>query len=319
MKCRWLCLVFAPVLAWGLNPASVHASGSSAVWKVVIDAGGVRLGADGQSLKVETVITCPRSANSVVIDVSATQSSTSPAHESEGEAESVPVTCRGGSYEKDVIVPLDPTTDPYIQGVADIKAVLDMRRPVAASIRPNVITLSQDGLDMASDVRSVNVGNSNKVLSWVTISGGETRSGGKKVDVNLDYQCARSQIVDIRAYVDQDLGLTAEAGRGDAEGLATKSGVKCTGNRQSTTITVTQGSPTTPTEGSAPCEDQNTPPPITIDTGVDPAGNPTSEFTPEADGGTFNHGNACIQVQFNESVPGADVHAAEEGVFTLDS
>jgi hypothetical protein len=307
-KRRLLSLLAVPAILFGLSPGVVHADdGSSAVWKVQIGSTG-QLRSGGQVVRVPLTITCPRGATGVVVDLGVHQSIDQPAHESEGEAESVPVTCRGEAYVKWIDVQCD-TADapndvcPFIRGDAMMTASLD-----------------QNGNDMASANRTIPLGveeDESGTHSFVDIRGGTVKSNGNTVAVAVSYQCPRGNnaqpnTVDIRAYVDQDLGPASEGGSGDAEGLATKN-VRCTNERESTTIWVQSGQPTTNTEGSPPCEDQNTPPPtFTYDTNGD------EQFIPES-GGTFKaRSNACIQAQIAEGPSaGGDVHSAQEGVFKL--
>jgi hypothetical protein len=316
-KRRLLSLLAVPAILFGLSPGVVHADdGSSAVWKVQIPgSGSLRNG--GQTARIPLTITCPRGSSNVVVDLGVHQSIDNPAHESEGEAESVPVTCRSEAFTFWVNVQCDPTPDgdtdndvcPYIKGDAMLTASLDRNGN------------GQNGFDMASANRTIPLGveeDENGTHSFVDIRGGTVKSNGNTVAVAVSYQCPRGtdaqpNTVDIRAYVDQDLGPASEGGSGDAEGVATKTAT-CSGERQSTTIWVQSGLPTTNTEGSPPCEDQNTPAPIfTYDTNGD------EQFIPES-GGTFARGKACIQAQIAEGPSaGGDVHSAQEGVFKLSS
>jgi hypothetical protein len=291
-------LICVPIVALGMNPGVVHADGPSTVWKVLIHEEGIKIMNGGWSAKVNVTYTCPKSATGVVIDLTIHQSLDNPVHESEGEIDNAPVTCKGEAADKWLTVWADGSEDPFIARLAALKASLDA--PPRSS--------PWDGHDMASDNRTARLGDSNDKIEWVSIKGGEVKNGGTQVKVLIDYLCSSSKVAaDMRAYVDQDLGISHEGGSGDAEGLATKSSVPCTGHRESTSVLVTSGLPTTPTEGSAPCEDQFTPAPT----------NGSDEFTPE-NGGTFAGGLACIQIQFGDAVAG-DVVAAQEGVFRLDT
>jgi hypothetical protein len=298
-KRHLLGLLCVPIAALGMAPGVVHADGPSTVWKVVIHEEQNQILYGGWAERVRVTYTCPKGVTGVVIDLTVHQSIDSPPHESEGEIDNAGVTCKGEEASKWLTV-WAGTSDgdqPFIAGLAALKASLDQPpRPYG-----------WDGRDMANDNRTARLGNGSGPVEWVSIMGGEVMNGGTKVKVSVDYLCSSSVVAaDMRAYVDQDLGN--EAGSGDAEGLATRSSVPCTGHRESTTVTVDAGKPTSSTEGSAPCEDQNTPPPTD---GFD-------WFFVENDGGTYAKGLACIQVQFGDSVAG-DVVAAQEGVFRLES
>ena len=295
-KRHLLGLVCVPIVALGMNPGVVHADAPSTVWKVLIHEEGIKLMNSGHSVKVNVTYTCPKGVTGVVIDLTVHQSLDNPVHESEGEIDNAGVTCKGEPVDKWLTVWYDSSEAPFIARVAALKASLDQPpRPYG-----------WDGRDMANDNRTARLGNGSGPVEWVSIMGGEVWDSGNKVAVKIDYLCSSSKVAaDMRAYVDQDLGN--EGGSGDAEGLATRSSVPCTGHRESTVVNVTAGQPTGSTEGSAPCEDQNWPPPVSNDS-----------FTPENDGGTFAKGLACIQVQFGDSI-GGDVVAAQEGVFRLET
>ncbi|HEV7680074.1 MAG TPA: hypothetical protein VGQ42_16050 [Candidatus Dormibacteraeota bacterium] len=280
-----------PIVALGMNPGVVHAATPNTVWKVLIHEEDNRIINDGAAVKVRLSYWCPQGAPYVVVDLTVHQSL--PNHESEGEAESVPVTCKGEEASKWITVWADSVDNeqPYIRGVAQVKASLD-----------------QGGNDMGQDDRPIRLGDGSGTVSWVSIQGASTKNGGNDVKVKVDYLCSTTVgSVDVRAYVDQDNGT--EGASGDAEGMATRSGVPCTGHRESTTITVTSGLPAGPTEGSAPCEDQNNPAPI----------DGSDTFTVEQDGGTYTSGRSCIQVQLGATPNGGDVTSAQEGVFNLNA
>jgi hypothetical protein len=315
-------MLAVPAILLGMSPGVVHADDGSAVWKVAIGSHAQlrpNTGPHG-SVRIPVEITCPSGARNVVIDVSAHQSLDQPNHESEGEAESLPVTCKGEGYVKMINVPCEPdplSTDPdvdvcpYIKGALTVSANLDQ-----ASV-PTPAGQRQDGKDMASADRVISAGTESEGTNgFVDISGGTLVNGGNKVAVRVDYSCPTSAgSVDIRAYVDQDLGPSHEtSGSGDAEGLATKTGLSCNGEDASTTILVESGKPTTATEGETPCRDQNTPAPVEAQPGTD-----NTNFTPET-GGTFASGKACIQVQIVEGPSaGGDIHSQQEGVFRLSA
>jgi hypothetical protein len=282
-------MLAVPIVALGMSPGVVHADTPKTVWKVLIHEEDNKILFGGAAVKIKLDITCPSSASGVVVDLSVKQSIDSPPHESEGEAESVGVICRGEAAGKWITVWADGSEDPYIKGLAGVKASLDW-----------------GGRDMGEDVRPIRLGDDGKGdISWVSIQGGTIKSNGNQVTVKVDYLCpSKATSVDIRAYVDQDL---AEGGAGDAEGLAKKTGAKCTGHRESTTVTVTTGLPSTPTEGSPPCESQIPPPTENFF---------AETFVPENDG-TFASGLACVQVQLGEAVGTADVAASQEGYFNL--
>jgi hypothetical protein len=278
-----------------MSPGVVHAATPTTVWKVLIHEEDNRLIQDGAAVKVRVSYWCPTGTSGVVIDLTVKQSL--PYHESEGEAESVPVNCKGEESSKWLTVWADTSEQPFTNGLAQLKASLD---------QPPRYYL-YDGRDMAQDDRPIRLGDGSGKVSWVSIQGGGVANSGNDVIVKVDYLCSTTVgSVDVRAYVDQDNGT--EAGSGDAEGLAVRSGVPCTGHRESTTVTVTSGLPSGSTEGSAPCEDQNTPPPT----------NGSDTFTVEQDGGTFASGRACIQVQIGATPQGTvDVTSSQEGVFNL--